>query len=130
MLKKLATLADHLDKVGKLEEANYVDALMQKIAGTQLDLDFSGNILREDIVPDKITGYVRFYESKGEPYMIEDDSGDFMVKRDSSPLILKLKNYYLGMEVEEYGKVFRVTKLGSKDGSDWGHAIMVKEEGV
>jgi hypothetical protein len=130
MLKKLATLADHLDKVGKLEEANYVDALMQKIAGAQLDLDFSGNILREDIVPDKITGYVMFYESEGEPYMVEDDSGDFRIKREPSPLILNLKNYYLGMEVKQYGKVFRITKLGSKNSSDLGHAIMVKEEGV
>lgn len=38
MLKKLARLADHLDKLGKLEEANYVDDIIKKISSDQMSL--------------------------------------------------------------------------------------------
>lgn len=45
MLKKLARLADHLDKLGRSEEANYIDDMMSKFSSDQtsplpsLDLD-------------------------------------------------------------------------------------------
>lgn len=85
MLKRLTKVANKLDSLGLIKEADVIDKMIKKLAGPDYDLD--RNIPDEEIISKSYDYFDRIKSGIGEPWLIFDSLDSMISRSDDEPLV-------------------------------------------